>query len=185
MVHTDILPSTDNDLEITIVFRAKRDFEKTLKSLPRMHGESSSQFEERKTRIRRVCQDYLGRPAIQRVANSRDEERRAIDETRDYLVSPDKMYVVQRVVIGTRRLGVTGVPWQISDQPGYDSTIEEHRTIALEAISNADAFIILTNGTKPDLTHAQIQFLAEIREKHYDAMSKAFGVITYVASVCL
>ncbi len=37
-------------------------------------------------------------------------------------------------------------------------------------------------GAKPNLTCVQIQFLAEICEKHYDVMSKAFGGIMYVAS---
>ena len=85
MVQCEVEPSTRNDLEVTVFFRSQHDFEKTLKSMPRKQGESADQFEERKAKIRRVCQDCVGRPTLQRVANSRDEERRTIEEMREYL----------------------------------------------------------------------------------------------------
>ncbi len=86
----------------------------------------------------------------------------------------------RKVVIGTRRLGEASVLWRILDVPGWDSTIEEHRVIAMQAIDSADAFIVLSNATRPDLTEPQTEFLAKIREVHFDGMSKAFGVLTCV-----
>ncbi len=182
MVQCEVEPSTRNELEVTVFFRSRPDFEETLKSMPRKQGESADQFEERKAKIRRVCHDCVGSPTLQRVANSRDEECRTIEEMCDYFTSQDKMYAVRKVVIGTRRLGDATVRWRILDVPGWDSTIEEHRGIAMQAIDSADAFIVLSNATRPDLTEHQAQFLTKVREAHYGAMSKAFGVLTYALS---
>jgi hypothetical protein len=83
------------------------------------------------------------------------------------------------VTIGTRKLGQSNVPWRMVDTPGWDSVIAVHRVITMEAILTADAFIVLSDGNRPDINAPQEQFLSKIKNLHYDAMSTAFGVLTY------
>ncbi len=71
-----------------------------------------------------------------------------------------------------------GRNYELLDVPGFDSPIIEHRNAGLEAIRTADAFLFLTNGQQPSLTHPQIQLLQEIQDNHFEAMQRAFGIIT-------
>ena len=66
------------------------------------------------------------------------------------------------------------------DVPGSDSPIKEHRDAGLRAIKQADAFLFLTDGGRPSLTRDQTRLLDEIQneKQHYEAMKRAFGIIT-------
>ncbi|CAF2727639.1 unnamed protein product [Rotaria sp. Silwood2] len=68
--------------------------------------------------------------------------------------------------------------YELLDVPGFDSPIKEHRDAGLQAIKTADAFLFLTNGQQPSLTQPQIRLLQEIQENHFEAMQRAFGIIT-------
>ncbi|CAF4554471.1 unnamed protein product, partial [Rotaria sp. Silwood2] len=68
--------------------------------------------------------------------------------------------------------------YELLDVPGFDSPIKEHRDAGLQAIKTADAFLFLTNGQQPSLTQPQIRLLHEIQENHFEAMQRAFGIIT-------
>ncbi|UJR17863.1 hypothetical protein I4U23_004762 [Adineta vaga] len=68
--------------------------------------------------------------------------------------------------------------YELLDVPGFDSPIKEHRDAGLEAIKLADAFFFLTNGQQPSLTGPQIDLLQEIQQNHFEAMQRAFGIIT-------
>ena len=72
----------------------------------------------------------------------------------------------------------TGKNYELLDVPGFDSPIKEHRDAGLEAIKTADAFLFLTNGQQPSLTQPQICLLREIQQNHFEAMQRAFGIIT-------
>ncbi|CAF3900995.1 unnamed protein product [Rotaria sp. Silwood1] len=75
-------------------------------------------------------------------------------------------------------LYLTGRNYELLDVPGFDSPIKEHRDAGLQAIKTADAFLFLTNGQQPSLTQPQIRLLYEIQENHFEAMQRAFGIIT-------
>ncbi|CAF1189435.1 unnamed protein product [Didymodactylos carnosus] len=62
--------------------------------------------------------------------------------------------------------------------PGCDSPIKQHRDTAIQAIREADAFLFLTDGQRPDLTRDEINILKEIQSGHYQGMSRAVGIIT-------
>jgi hypothetical protein len=64
------------------------------------------------------------------------------------------------------------------DVPGCDSPIEEHRLSAINAVQKSDAFLFLTDGQRPSLTNDQVHLLQEIQSGHFDAMKRAFGIIT-------
>lgn len=42
----------------------------------------------------------------------------------------------------------------------------------------ADAFLFLTNGQQPSLTEPQVSLLQEIQQNHFEAMQRAFAIIT-------
>ena len=88
------------------------------------------------------------------------------------------MYVniIQEVAIYTDKL--PGKNYELLDVPGFDSPIKEHRDAGLEAIKLADAFLFLTNGQQPSLTEPQVRLLHEIQQNHFEAMQRAFGIIT-------
>ncbi len=72
----------------------------------------------------------------------------------------------------------TGKNYELLDVPGFDSPIKEHCEAGIAAVKSADAFLFLTNGQQPSLTQPQISLLREIQDNHYEAMQRAFGVIT-------
>ena len=71
-----------------------------------------------------------------------------------------------------------GKNYELLDVPGFDSPIKEHRDAGIEAVKLADAFLFLTNGQQPSLTEPQVSLLQEIQQNHFEAMSRAFAVIT-------
>ncbi len=71
-----------------------------------------------------------------------------------------------------------GENYILLDVPGCDSPIVEHRSSAINAVQNADAFLFLTDGQRPSLTNDQIRLLNEIQDGHFDGMKRAFGIIT-------
>lgn len=73
---------------------------------------------------------------------------------------------------------LTGKNYELLDVPGFDSPIKEHRDAGIAAIKTADAFLFLTNGQQPCLTQPQIRLLSEIQDNHFEAMERAFGIIT-------
>jgi len=75
-------------------------------------------------------------------------------------------------------LYLIGKNYELLDVPGFDSPIKEHRDAGLEAIKTADAFLFLTSGQQPSLTQPQIQLLHQIQQNHFEAMERAFGIIT-------
>ena len=62
--------------------------------------------------------------------------------------------------------------------PGFDSPIKEHRDAGVAAVRAADAFLFLTNGQQPSLTDPQVRLLHETQQNHFEAMERAFGIIT-------
>lgn len=75
-------------------------------------------------------------------------------------------------------LYLTGKNYELLDVPGFDSPIKEHRDAGIQAVKSADAFLFLTNGQQPSLTEPQIRLLYEIQQNHFEAMQRAFGIIT-------
>lgn len=84
--------------------------------------------------------------------------------------------IVKHVTIYTKKL--PGENYILLDVPGCDSPLLEHRTSAIDAIQNADAFLFLTDGQRPCLTNEQLKLLHEIQDGHFDGMKRAFGIIT-------
>ena len=68
-----------------------------------------------------------------------------------------------------------GKNYELSDLPGFDSPLKEHRDANLRAIELADAFLFLTDGQRVSLTEPQITLLKPIQG---EPMQRAFGIIT-------
>jgi len=73
------------------------------------------------------------------------------------------------------------VPIEIIDVPGYDSTIESHRTMAREAIKTADAFILPHSGYQPSIVQDGRRLINDIGSLGgVNISEKGFAIITKV-----
>ncbi|UJR10987.1 hypothetical protein I4U23_015171 [Adineta vaga] len=114
-----------------------------------------------------------------RINNRNDIERARTEIGRElnyYITGEVYVNIIKEISIYTDRL--PGKNYELLDVPGFDSPIKEHREAGLEAIRTADAFVFLTNGQHPNLTDPQVRLLNEIHQNHFEAMQRAFGVIT-------
>ncbi|CAF1088897.1 unnamed protein product [Rotaria sordida] len=109
--------------------------------------------------------------------NDANRERMAIiKHLHDYITGELYVNIIKEIAIYTDKL--PGKNYELLDVPGFDSPIKEHRDAGLQAIKTADAFLFLTNGQQPSLTEPQICLLHEIQQNHFEAMQRAFGIIT-------
>ncbi|CAF3970368.1 unnamed protein product [Rotaria sordida] len=109
--------------------------------------------------------------------NDANRERMAIiKHLHNYITGELYVNIIKEIAIYTDKL--PGKNYELLDVPGFDSPIKEHRDAGLQAIKTADAFLFLTNGQQPSLTEPQICLLHEIQQNHFEAMQRAFGIIT-------
>ena len=99
-----------------------------------------------------------------------------IDKLHPFISDELYLTIVKYATIFTKKL--PGENYILLDVPGCDSPILEHRSSAIDAIQNADAFLFLTDGQRPCLTNEQLTLLHEIQDGHFDGMKRAFGIIT-------
>ncbi|CAF3042462.1 unnamed protein product [Rotaria sp. Silwood2] len=99
-----------------------------------------------------------------------------IGQLHNYIKGELYVNIIKEIIIYTDKL--TGENYELLDVPGFDSPIKEHRDAGLHAIAMADAFLFLTSGQSPSLTQPQMNLLHEIQSYHYEAMQRAFGIIT-------
>ena len=71
---------------------------------------------------------------------------------------------------------------EIIDLPGYDSTIPSHVMMVLDGIRNADAFIFVTDGSKPNLTAPATRLLTDVMtDGSYNMIKeKGFAILTHI-----
>ncbi|CAF0823167.1 unnamed protein product [Adineta ricciae] len=164
-----------------VQFYDEQEFRTFHEQMPKKTDENEEQLQTRKRQVAEARENLREKfPEeqffIQNPANY-DRERMAIhQELHRYITGELYVNIIKEIAIYTDRL--PGKNYELLDVPGFDSPIKEHRDAGLEAIKNADAFLFLTNGQQPSLTQPQIQLLNEIRQNHFEAMERAFGIIT-------
>ncbi|CAF1189106.1 unnamed protein product [Adineta ricciae] len=183
-VRTVLKPPTqdkEQHLYAKVQFYDDQEFQTFHEQMPKKTDESEEQLKVRKLQVAEERESlrekfpeerfYIKNPA------DFDRERTAIhQELHKYITGELYVNIIKEIAIYTDRL--PGKNYELLDVPGFDSPIKEHRDAGLEAIKNADAFLFLTNGQQPSLTQPQIQLLNEIRQNHFEAMERAFGIIT-------
>jgi len=171
-VRTVVRPGSS--LKVVVVFCNSEEFKSRLATMLPRKGEAAEAFERRKEQAEVSCRQLVGSPDKifdgPNVQNIKEEIRR-------YVADEAMMAVVKEVIVTTDKFP-PDVDWELFDVPGFDSPIQEHREEALRSILEADAFLILSSGERPSFTREQKAFLQNITSVNYDAMSKAFGVIT-------
>ncbi|CAF1031496.1 unnamed protein product [Rotaria sp. Silwood1] len=110
------------------------------------------------------------------LSDAKRERMAIIKYLHNYITGELYVNIIKEIAIYTDKL--PGKNYELLDVPGFDSPIKEHRDAGLQAIKTADAFLFLTNGQQPSLTEPQIRLLHEIQQNHFEAMQRAFGIIT-------
>lgn len=149
-----------------------------MNDLPKEKDESDDAFQKRVKHIRQLRQNSVSEDRLIQQLRAADENdrRRSIQKLHEYIADISYLNIVKHVTIHTDKL--PGENYVLLDVPGCDSPIMEHRSSAINAVQNADAFLFLTDGQRPSLTYDQITLLKEIQEGHIDGMKRAFGIIT-------
>ncbi|CAF1409497.1 unnamed protein product [Adineta steineri] len=144
----------NRSLFATVEYYSDSDFEVLIAKMVKRIDEQDQQCQSRKVKIRETRQQLISKfPEREENFKLSGNYGSADDERKNY---------------------------ELSDVPGFDSPIKEHRDAGLEAIKVADAFLFLTDGGRPSLTRDQIHLLNEIQDgkQHYEAMKRAFGIVT-------
>ncbi|UJR20177.1 hypothetical protein I4U23_023309 [Adineta vaga] len=162
----------------TIEFYDSNEFLSLINKLPKKKDETNNEYEKRVTYIRQTQQNTVTKDKLRKHYQTSDEaQRRTITrELHAYIANEVYLNIVKHVIIYTNKL--PGENYILLDVPGCDSPIVEHRTSAINAVRNSDAFFFLTDGQRPSLTNDQIYLLNEIQDGHFDGMKRAFGIIT-------
>ncbi|CAF1207207.1 unnamed protein product [Adineta steineri] len=168
----------DENRFATIEFYADDEFAKLVDKIPKEKDETDEAFRKRVASIKKTRkQTMMPNTALKHMNGSNQSERdKIIPELHKFIVDPLYLNIVKQVVIYTNKL--PGQNYILLDVPGCDSPIEEHRLSAINAVQKSDAFLFLTDGQRPSLTNEQIHLLQEIQTDHFDAMKRAFGIIT-------
>ncbi|UJR11491.1 hypothetical protein I4U23_015671 [Adineta vaga] len=171
----------DQQLYATVKFYDDQEFRVFHDKMPKKTDETEDQLQARKTQVSELHDRLRTKfPEEQfRINNLNDitRERTTIHQKlHEYITGELYVNIIKEIAIYTDRL--PGRNYELLDVPGFDSPIKEHRDAGLEAVKNADAFLFLTSGQNPSLTQPQIQLLNEIRQNHFEAMQRAFGIIT-------
>lgn len=183
-VQTVLKPPLEGDhrqVFATVKFYTDEQFKVFHDKMIKKTDESQQHFDERKRQVMTTRDSLRGKFPEEhfRINNLNDVERERTDICRklhDYITGEVYCNIIQEIAIYTDKL--PGRNYELLDVPGFDSPIKEHRDAGIAAIKIADAFLFLTNGQQPCLTQPQIRLLSEIQENHFEAMQRAFGIIT-------
>lgn len=176
-------PTDNNDRELlaTVKFYDDQEFQIFFSQMTRKTDESEHQLLQRKedvSRARSILKSKFPEEQF-RLTNISDvdkQHRAIIRQLTEYITGEVYVNIVKEVAIYTDKL--PGRNYELLDVPGFDSPIKEHRDAGIDAVKSADAFLFLTNGQQPSLTEPQISLLQEIQRNHFEAMSRAFAIIT-------
>lgn len=173
-VPTTLRPSSD-PLLVEIFFCSEQEFQERLTEIAEENGGdlAPEQLQEKLDRISAHCRPYVNKPELLLTADT----PKFREQLHSYIANELMLPVVRKAIISTNRLPAD-VPWELRDVPGLDSKIKRHRTFAIEEASSADAFIIASNGERPDFSAPALDAIRSIKKKQFDAMSRAFGVVT-------
>lgn len=165
----------------TVKFYNDEEFKLFYSKMTRKTDESQQHFDERRRQVMATRDALKGKFPEEhfRITDLHDAERErsAIGrQLNEYITGEVYCNIIKEIAIYTDRL--PGRNYELLDVPGFDSPIKEHREAGIAAIKTADAFLFLTNGQQPCLTQPQIRLLTEIQENHFEAMDRAFGIIT-------
>ncbi|CAF3332681.1 unnamed protein product [Rotaria socialis] len=184
-IRTVLKPPLQNQLQrfATITYYNDQEFKIYFDKMVKKTDESNEQFERRKREVieeREVLktkfpQEHFDVNAYDMKSNEA-EKKRVISSLHNYIKGELYVNIIKEISIYTDKL--PGENYELLDVPGFDSPIKEHRDAGLRAIATADAFLFLSNGQSPSLTDPQICLLHEIQTHHYEAMQRAFGILT-------
>ncbi|CAF4083077.1 unnamed protein product [Rotaria sordida] len=165
----------------TVKFYDDQEFHVFFDKMTKKTDENQHQLDQRKVKVIEEREILKGKfPEEHFYITGRIDENRErasiIDQLHKYITGEVYINIIKEIAIYTDRL--PGKNYELLDVPGFDSPIKEHRDAGLQAIKAADAFLFLTNGQQPSLTQPQIRLLHEIQENHFEAMQRAFGIIT-------
>ncbi|CAF3764414.1 unnamed protein product, partial [Rotaria sp. Silwood1] len=183
-IRTVLKPTFEDDgqqLFATVKFYDDQEFRVFFDKMTKKTDENQQQFDQRKGKVMEEREIIKGKfPEEHFYITGRIDENRQragiIDQLHKYITGEVYVNIIKEIAIYTDRL--PGKNYELLDVPGFDSPIKEHRDAGLQAIKTADAFLFLTNGQQPSLTQPQIRLLHEIQENHFEAMQRAFGIIT-------
>ncbi|CAF1550542.1 unnamed protein product [Adineta steineri] len=175
------LGNNDQQLFATATFYDDQEFQVFFSKMTKKTDENEAQLTQRKEAVLQKRESLKAKfPAEHfRVQSSNNVERERNDiikRLNEYITGELYVNIIKEVAIYTDKL--PGKNYELLDVPGFDSPIKEHRDAGLQAIKSADAFLFLTSGQQPSLTEPQITLLQEIQQNHFEAMQRAFGIIT-------
>jgi len=162
----------------SIEFYNDTEFESLIRNLPKDKDETDEIYQKRLQTIIQTRENLQLKNHFLQNHQLTDTNRQEniLRDLHKFIANELYLTIVKHVTIYTNKL--PGENYILLDVPGCDSPLVEHRTSALNAIRNADAFLFLTDGQRPSLTNEQIRLLNEIQSEHFDGMKRAFGIIT-------
>ncbi|CAF0983340.1 unnamed protein product [Rotaria sordida] len=175
------LEKGDQQLFATVKFYNDQEFHLFFNKMTKKTDENSQQLQQRKDQVTQAREKLKAKfPEehfrIGDLSDANKERMNIIKHLHDYITGELYVNIIKEIAIYTDKL--PGKNYELLDVPGFDSPVREHRDAGLQAIKTADAFLFLTNGQQPSLTEPQIRLLYEIQQNHFEAMQRAFGIIT-------
>ncbi|CAF3640013.1 unnamed protein product [Rotaria socialis] len=175
------LEGGNQQLFATVKFYDDQEFRVFFDKMTEKTDENQQQLQQRKEQVvqeREVLKAKFPEEHFHIHGQSGVERERTdiIKRLHDYITGELYVNIIKEITIYTDKL--PGKNYELLDVPGFDSPIKEHRDAGLQAIKSADAFLFLTNGQQPSLTEPQIRLLNAIQKNHFEAMQRAFGIIT-------
>ncbi|CAF3713431.1 unnamed protein product [Rotaria sp. Silwood1] len=175
------LQNGDPQLFATVKFYDEQEFHLFFHKMTKKTDENPQQVQQRKDQMIQAREMLKAKfPEehfrINDLSDTNKERMAIIKHLHVYITGELYVNIIKEIAIYTDKL--PGKNYELLDVPGFDSPIKEHRDAGLQAIKTADAFLFLTNGQQPSLTEPQICLLHEIQQNHFEAMQRAFGIIT-------